>query len=71
MEQILHAIVLVALGAVVALVGYWGRSRALVLVPGHLEVYDREKRIRSLQRGGLACFVAAGVLVGAAMLAVL
>lgn len=70
MEQILHAAVLAALGAAVALLGHWGRSRAVTLVPDHLEVFDREKRIRSLQRGGLACFAASAVMVGAAVLAV-
>lgn len=65
----MHAAVLAVLGAGVALLGHWGRSRVLVLVPDHLEVYDREKRIRSLQRGALACYAAAAVLVGAAVLA--
>lgn len=71
MDQILHAAVLATLGVGVALLGHWGRSRALTLVPEHFEVFEREKKIRSLQRGGLACFAAAVVMVGAAVLAVI
>lgn len=68
-EQVAHALVLGAFGLVVTLVGRWGREHAVALVPGHLEVFDREKRIRTLERGGFACYVGGLVLLGAAVLA--
>jgi hypothetical protein len=68
-EQIVHAVILIAIAAAVACLGRWGRANAMVLVPDHLEVFDRERRIRSLERGAVACYAAAAVLLGAAVLA--
>lgn len=68
-DQILHALLLVLAAGVVASLGRWGHANALVLVPQHLEVFDRERRIRSLQRGAVACYAGAAVLIGAAVLA--
>ena len=70
-EQLVHASVLVVVAILVGAVGYWGRSQAVTLVPAHLEVYDRERRVRTLRRGAASCYLAAAVLVGAAVLAVL
>ncbi|TWH00865.1 hypothetical protein L615_000200000750 [Nocardioides sp. J9] len=70
-EQLVHASVLVVVAILVGAVGYWGRSQAVTLVPAHLEVFDRERRVRTLRRGATACYLAAAVLVGAAVLAVL
>lgn len=70
-EQLVHAGVLILLGLGVGLLGRWGRTHALVLVPEHYEVFDRERRIRSLHRGGLACYAGGVVLVGVGALALL
>lgn len=67
-EELTHALVLGLLALGAGALGHWGRSHALDLAPAHLEVFDRERRIRSLQRGALACYVAAGVLLAAAVL---
>ncbi|MFC7506090.1 hypothetical protein ACOACQ_12830 [Nocardioides sp. CPCC 206347] len=69
-EQLLHAAVLALVGAGVWALGYWGRANALVLVPEHYGVYERERKIRSLRRGAFACYLAGLVLLGAAVLAV-
>ena len=71
MEQVLHAALLLALGVGVGLLGRWGRAHAVVLAPAHLEVYDRERRIRSMERGALACYAGALVLFAAALLALI
>ncbi|KRB76089.1 hypothetical protein ASE01_13745 [Nocardioides sp. Root190] len=68
-EQWVHAGVLVLMGLGVGLLGHWGRTHALVLVPDHFEVFDRERRIRSLHRGSCACYIAGLVLAGAGVLA--
>ncbi|WP_182378187.1 hypothetical protein [Nocardioides sp. WS12] len=68
-EQVLHAVVLMLVGGGVWALGYWGRSNALVLVPDHYDVYERERKIRSLRRGAFACYLAGVVLLGAAVLA--
>ena len=70
-EQVLHAALLLAAGGGVGLLGRWGRAHAVTLAPDHLDVYDRERRIRSMERGALACYGAALVLVIAALLAVI
>lgn len=70
MEQIVHAAALLALAMGVALIGRWGRTSAGHLVPGHLATEDRARRTSTLRRGALACYAAAAVLVGAAVLAV-
>lgn len=68
--EIVQAVVLAGVGAAVALLGRWGTTNAVTLVPDHFEVYDRERRIRALRRGGFACFAAGIVMVAAAVLAV-
>lgn len=69
-EQVMHAVALAAVGSAVWALGYWGRSNVLALVPEHYDVYERERKIRSLQRGAFACYLAGLVLLGAAVLAV-
>lgn len=69
-SEVLHAVVLAVVGAAVAVVGRWGRANAIALVPDHFEVYDRERRIRSLRRGGFACLAAGIVMMAAAVLTV-
>lgn len=71
MDQVLHAALLLAAGMGVGLLGRWGRIHAVTLAPAHLDVYDRERRIRSMERGALACYAAAVVLVAAALLALI
>jgi hypothetical protein len=71
LDQALHATLLLAAGTGVGLLGRWGRANAVSLAPAHLEVYDRERRIRALERGASACYGAALVLVAAAVLALL
>lgn len=68
-EQVLHAVALTLVGCGVWALGYWGRSNALALVPDHYDVYERERKIRSLRRGAFACYLAGVVLLGAAVLA--
>ncbi len=71
LDQVLHAAVLLAAGAGIGLLGRWGRANAVALVPTHLELHDRERRIRTLERGAAACYLAALVLVLAGVLATL
>lgn len=49
------------LGAMVFLVGWWGRRHVAALVPPTLPPDEREKRERTLRRGALTC-QAVGVL---------
>jgi len=50
--------------------GRWGRTRSAQLVPTYLNVDDRAHRTRLLRRGSLACYVAAAVLAGVAVVGI-
>lgn len=67
----MHAAALAAAGCAVGALGHWGRSNALLLVPDHYDVDERERKVRSLRRGALACYLAGIVLLGVAVLALI
>lgn len=58
---------LLAVAAVLVLLGRWGRRNASSLVPGSLSAPDRRHREAVLRRGGLACHGAALLLAVAAV----
>lgn len=66
-----HALVLMAVSAVLLTFARWGWTHAEGLVPTYYEEDDRWRRARTVRRGGVACGVAAAVLAIAAVLAVL
>lgn len=48
-------------------IGLWARRTAVTQVSGYLDADARAKRVRVLRRGGLACWVVAGLFVAFAV----
>jgi hypothetical protein len=69
-ESATQVVALLLLAVVLAVLARWGRGHAHLLVPGHLDVSDRDRRASTLRRGALACYGATLVLVCTAVLAV-
>lgn len=63
MTALAGAAVSVALGAMLAALGWWGLRNAAVVVPASLPESDRQRRERVLRRGSVACHVLAAVFV--------
>jgi hypothetical protein len=58
----------VAVGAVLAVLGWWGSRNAAVAVPATLPEHDRRRRARVIIRGSITCQVVGAVLMAVGVL---
>lgn len=59
----MNTLILTGMAAVLAALGTWGIRHAPRLAPGSLPEQERLHRARVLRRGGLACLLAATLLL--------
>ncbi|MBA0126493.1 hypothetical protein H0B56_13160 [Haloechinothrix sp. YIM 98757] len=61
----MNTLILTAMAAILVALGTWGIRHAPRLAPAALPGQERRHRARVLRRGGIACLVAATLLLAA------
>ncbi|SNR49829.1 hypothetical protein SAMN06265360_107203 [Haloechinothrix alba] len=61
----MNTLILTGMAAILAALGTWGIRHAPQLAPAPLPEQERRHRTRVLRRGGIACLVAATLLLAA------
>lgn len=65
--DIATSLAMAVVSVLLVLLGSWGRRNAVRLVPQTISPEDHLRQVRVLRRGSVACYVAAALLVLAAV----